>query len=145
MATKKWSKFGHWINGGNWTSFDRMTNNFQMTMEKNWMTIDLFFSPNNGWKKIMNDQKPSDERILITKKLSMFELMDKIDMSWWILTTNAKWGHYVIFNNPKALVIIVFNIWAKCALAQMKKVENLFTCITIELYGNGKKTFLSHM
>jgi hypothetical protein len=131
MATKKWSKFGHWINGGNWTSFDWMTNNFQMTMEKNWMTIEFSFPPNNGWKKIMNDQKPSDEKNLITKKMSIFDLMDKIDMSWWILTTNAKWGHYVIFNNPKALVISVFNIWAKCALAQMKKVEKLFTCITI--------------
>ncbi len=62
------------------------------------------------------------------------------------MMTDAKWGHNVIFNNPKALMINVFNIiWAKCALAQMKKVKKLFTCITIELYGNGKKTFLSHM
>jgi hypothetical protein len=62
------------------------------------------------------------------------------------MMTNEKWGHYVIFNNPKALVTSVFNIiWAKSALAQMKKLEKSFTSITIELYGNGKKTFLSHM
>lgn len=53
---------------------------FQTMVEKNYE-----WSPKNlGYQ--FGDQKPSNKKISITKKMSLFDLMDEIDMSKWILT-----------------------------------------------------------